>query len=140
MNLDDFQSFQSLDPEGMLAHIDGLPDQLQFAWDLGKQNPRPAFSGLQAILIAGMGGSAIGADLLPGHITGRSFQDALLEHNPNSSLFDILEVIERRIIVEKLERCNWNQTDAAEQFRIPLSTLNQKIKRLNIEIRKKGRE
>ena len=85
-------------------------------------------------------GPVIGADLLPGHITGRSYQDALLEHNPNSTLFDILEVIERRIIIEKLERCNWNQTDAAEQFRIPLSTLNQKIKRLNIEIRKKGRE
>jgi DNA-binding NtrC family response regulator len=85
-------------------------------------------------------GPVIGAELLPGHITGRSFQDAHLDHNPNSSLFDILEIIERRIIVEKLERCNWNQTDAAEQFRIPLSTLNQKIKRLNIEIRKKGRE
>src|ERR1700761_9557195 len=85
-------------------------------------------------------GPVIGSDLLPGHITGRSFQDALLEHNPNASLFDILEDIERRIIVEKLERCNWNQTDAAEQFRIPLSTLNQKIKRLNIEIRKRGRE
>ena len=84
--------------------------------------------------------SIIGSGLLPGHITGRSFQDALLEHNPNSSLFDILEDIERRIIIEKLERCNWNQTDAAEQFRIPLSTLNQKIKRLNIEIRKKARE
>jgi DNA-binding NtrC family response regulator len=85
-------------------------------------------------------GPVIGSELLPGHITGRSFQDALLEHNPNASLFDILEDIERRIIVEKLERCNWNQTDAAEQFRIPLSTLNQKIKRLNIEIRKRGRE
>ncbi len=85
-------------------------------------------------------GPVIGVELLPGHITGRSFQDALLEHNPNSSLFDILEVIERRIIMEKLERCNWNQTDAAEQFRIPLSTLNQKIKRLNIEIRKRGKE
>ena len=82
----------------------------------------------------------IGSGLLPGHITGRSFQDALLEHNPNASLFDILEDIERRIIVEKLERCNWNQTDAAEQFHIPLSTLNQKIKRLNIEIRKKARD
>ena len=82
----------------------------------------------------------IDSGLLPGHITGRSFQDALLEHNPNSSLFDILEDIERRIIIEKLERCNWNQTDAAEQFHIPLSTLNQKIKRLNIEIRKKGRD
>src|SRR6202789_855216 len=85
-------------------------------------------------------GPIIGSDLLPGHITGRSFQDALLEHNPNASLFDILEDIERRIIIEKLERCNWNQTDAAEQFHIPLSTLNQKIKRLNIEIRKKGRD
>ena len=85
-------------------------------------------------------GPSIGSDLLPGHITGRSFQDALLEHNPNASLFDILEDIERRIIIEKLERCNWNQTDAAEQFHIPLSTLNQKIKRLNIEIRKRGRE
>src|SRR5579862_9537304 len=85
-------------------------------------------------------GPIIGSDLLPGHITGRSFQDALLEHNPNASLFDIMEDIERRIIIEKLERCNWNQTDAAEQFRIPLSTLNQKIKRLNIEIRKRGRE
>jgi DNA-binding NtrC family response regulator len=82
----------------------------------------------------------IGSGLLPGHITGRTFQDALLEHNPNASLFNILEDIERRIIVEKLERCNWNQTDAAEQFHIPLSTLNQKIKRLNIEIRKKGRD
>ena len=85
-------------------------------------------------------GPMIGSELLPGHITGRSFQDALLEHNPNASLFDILEDIERRIIIEKLERCNWNQTDAAEQFHIPLSTLNQKIKRLNIEIRKRNRD
>jgi len=85
-------------------------------------------------------GPIIGSDLLPGHISGRSFRDALLEHNPNASLFDILEDIERRIIIEKLERCNGNQTEAAEQFRIPLSTLNQKIKRLTIEIRKKGRE
>jgi DNA-binding NtrC family response regulator len=85
-------------------------------------------------------GPVIGSDLLPGHITGRSFQDTLMEHNPDATLFNILEDIERRIIVEKLERCNWNQTEAAEQFHIPLSTLNQKIKRLNIEIRKKGRE
>jgi DNA-binding NtrC family response regulator len=85
-------------------------------------------------------GPVIGSDLLPGPITGRSFQDALMQINPNASLFDILEDIERRIIIEKMERCNGNQTEAAEQFRIPLSTLNQKIKRLNIEIRKKGRE
>jgi len=85
-------------------------------------------------------GPIIGSELLPGQITGRSFQDALLAHNPNSSLFNILEDIERRIIIEKLERCNWNQTETAEQFHIPLSTLNQKIKRLAIEIHKKNRE
>jgi DNA-binding NtrC family response regulator len=83
---------------------------------------------------------AIGFDLLPGHLTGRSYSSSLLEHNPDASLFDILEDIERRIIIDKLERCKWNQTDAAEQFRIPLSTLNQKIKRLSIEIKKRMKD
>lgn len=85
-------------------------------------------------------GAIIGAELLPGHLTGASYSTSLLEHNPNASLFDIMEDIERRIIMDKLERSNWNQTEAAEAFRIPLSTLNQKIKRLNIEIRKRTRE
>ena len=79
-------------------------------------------------------------DLLPGHLTGSSYSSSLLEHNPDASLFDIMEEIERRIITDRLERCNWNQTEAAEYFRIPLSTLNQKIKRLNIEIKKKNKE
>ena len=85
-------------------------------------------------------GPTINSDLLPGHLTGRSYSSSLLEHNPDASLFDILEDIERRIIMDKLERSNWNQTEAAEQFRIPLSTLNQKIKRLNIEIKKKVKD
>src|SRR6185312_6216294 len=84
--------------------------------------------------------AVIGADLLPGHLTGRHYSASLLEHNPDASLFDILEDIERRIIIDKLEHCNWNQTEAAEQFRIPLSTLNQKIKRLNVEIKKRVKE
>ena len=33
MNLEDLSRFKELDPQGMLAHIDGLPDQLQSAWD-----------------------------------------------------------------------------------------------------------
>ncbi len=36
-----------------------------------------------------------------------------------------------------LERTHWNQTEAAERFQIPLSTLNQKIKRLGIETRRR---
>ncbi|HVJ07507.1 MAG TPA: sigma-54 dependent transcriptional regulator [Acidisarcina sp.] len=85
-------------------------------------------------------GTSITSDLLPGHLTGSSYSSSLLEHNPDASLFDILEDIERRIIMDKLERSNWNQTEASEQFRIPLSTLNQKIKRLNIEIKKRVKE
>jgi DNA-binding NtrC family response regulator len=85
-------------------------------------------------------GATIGVELLPGHLTGSSYSSSLLEHSPDASLFDIMEDIERRIIMDKLERSNWNQTEASEAFRIPLSTLNQKIKRLNIEIRKRARE
>ena len=85
-------------------------------------------------------GPVVGLELLPAHLTGHSYSSSLLEHSPNASLFDILEDIERRIIIDKLERSNWNQTEAAEQFHIPLSTLNQKIKRLSIEIRKRNRE
>jgi hypothetical protein len=37
-----------------------------------------------------------------------------------------------------LERTNWNQTEASERFQVPLSTLNQKIKRLGIETRRRA--
>jgi DNA-binding NtrC family response regulator len=53
------------------------------------------------------------------------------------SLFAILEEVERRIIIDMLERTNWNQTEASERFQVPLSTLNQKIKRLGIETRRR---
>jgi DNA-binding NtrC family response regulator len=85
-------------------------------------------------------GVQIGTDLLPDHITGRGVPFPLLEHRGDSSLFDIMEECERHIIINMLEKCGWNQTEAAERFHVPLSTLNQKIKRLNIEIKKKNRE
>ena len=56
---------------------------------------------------------------------------------PEASLFDIVDDFEKRVIIEQLEKYNWSQTDTAESFRIPLSTLNQKIKRLNIEVKRK---
>ena len=54
------------------------------------------------------------------------------------SLFEIMEQIERRVIIDMLEQTGWNQTEAAERFQVPLSTLNQKIKRLGIELRRRG--
>ena len=82
----------------------------------------------------------VGADLLPDAIVGRGTPVPMMEHRGDASLFDIVEDCERHIILDMLEKCNWNQTEAAERFHVPLSTLNQKIKRLNIEIKKKVRE
>jgi DNA-binding NtrC family response regulator len=85
-------------------------------------------------------GNAIGIDLLPDYVVGRGSTLPILEDRVDGSLFDIVEDCERRIIVDMLEKSSWNQTEAAERFKVPLSTLNQKIKRLNIEIKKKHRE
>jgi DNA-binding NtrC family response regulator len=88
-------------------------------------------------------GPVVGIELLPDSIVGHGSAAKVLEHRSDASLFEIVEDCERRLIVDMLEKSNWNQTEAAERFHVPLSTLNQKIKRLNIEIRKKalaGRE
>lgn len=85
-------------------------------------------------------GPLLTPDLLPAQLRGNTFSTALLEQRPDASLFDVMEDIERRIIADRLERCNWNQTEASEFFRIPLSTLNQKIKRLNITLKKRAKE
>jgi DNA-binding NtrC family response regulator len=84
-------------------------------------------------------GPDITIDLLPDNLLGRG--SALTLHDPptDASLFEIVEDVEKRIISDMLEKCNWNQTEAAERFKVPLSTLNQKIRRLNIEIKKKTR-
>jgi len=83
-------------------------------------------------------GPTVGIDLIPDSVVGRGAPGRMFDHQSDSSLFEIVEDFERRLIVDMLEKCSWNQTDAAERFRVPLSTLNQKIKRLNIEIRKKA--
>jgi DNA-binding NtrC family response regulator len=92
----------------------------------------------RAVVLCSTG--TIGTELLPDEVLGRTNGAAIFEHRADASLFDIMEDCERRILVDMLERCDWNQTEAANKFRVPLSTLNQKIKRLSIEIRRKNKE
>jgi len=81
-------------------------------------------------------------DVLPEHVLHSSGlrirRDAKGYLAPDASLFEIVADFERRKIIEALESANWSQTEAAEALRIPLSTLNQKIKRLEISIPKKS--
>ena len=82
----------------------------------------------------------IGRDLLPESILSPSARFATLSSFSlarNISLFEIIDAFERRVIIEMLEQTSWSQTEAADNFKIPLSTLNQKIKRHGIEIKKK---
>lgn len=68
MDLDQFHSFAQIDSGGMLTFIDDLPDQLKRAWEYGLNQTLPKMGGIRQVLIAGMGGSAIGADLLAAYI------------------------------------------------------------------------
>jgi glucose/mannose-6-phosphate isomerase len=68
MDLNKHKDFTKLDPEDMLRHIDGLPNQLEIAWRQGNSLPLPEWSGIERVIITGMGGSAIGADLLNAYI------------------------------------------------------------------------
>ncbi len=61
-------------------------------------------------------GPTLSPELLPPQLRGNTFSTALLEQRPDASLFDVIEDIERRIIADRLERCNWNQTEAIGVF------------------------
>jgi glucose/mannose-6-phosphate isomerase len=64
MNLDDLDTFKEIDTLNMIGEIDNLPDQLASAYQLGMQHELPDWKEIKQVVIAGMGGSAIGADLL----------------------------------------------------------------------------
>jgi DNA-binding NtrC family response regulator len=86
--------------------------------------------------------ATVPADVLPDYLLtagGIRIRRDESGHLPaDASLFEVVAEYERRKIIEALEASNWSQTEAAETLRIPLSTLNQKIKRLNVDVRRRG--
>jgi glucose/mannose-6-phosphate isomerase len=64
-NLDDPQTYHRLDPSGMRQHIRVLPEQCQQAWQNALRFELPQhYSQVNKAVILGMGGSAIGGELL----------------------------------------------------------------------------
>jgi DNA-binding NtrC family response regulator len=94
----------------------------------------------RAVVLASQ--TTVPVDVLPEHLLEakglRIRRDESGGLAPDASLFEIVADFERKKIMEQLEASDGSQTAAAEALHIPLSTLNQKIKRLNIEIRKKS--
>ena len=65
VNLDDLKIYNKFDPENMLAHIKELPMQCEQAWQAAMDfNLPPHYANVDKVVILGMGGSAIGGDLV----------------------------------------------------------------------------
>jgi len=78
----------------------------------------------------------MGVELLPPELVSPAATRyaAFAEGEEGISLAELTDDYERRLVIEALERSNWSQTEAAQRLRVPLSTLNQKVKRLGVEI------
>ncbi|MBE0415899.1 MAG: bifunctional phosphoglucose/phosphomannose isomerase [Dehalococcoidia bacterium] len=64
-NLDDPEVYRKFDPSDMLGRISELPKQCREAWESAMSFPLPPdYAGVEKVIILGMGGSAIGGDLV----------------------------------------------------------------------------
>jgi glucose/mannose-6-phosphate isomerase len=87
MNLDDLERFKQLDTLNLLGEIDNLPDQLGYAYQLGLKHQLPDWKDFKQVVIAGMGGSAIGADLLASYCASLSPLPASIHRDYDLPLF-----------------------------------------------------
>lgn len=63
-DIDDPRTLETLDPSDMRRHLSGLPAQCRRAWQQALALPLPSgYTGVKRVVVAGMGGSAIGGDL-----------------------------------------------------------------------------
>jgi glucose/mannose-6-phosphate isomerase len=64
-SIDDPATYPSLDPDDMYRRVEQLPDQMQDAWQRAASVELPDdFRSARSVLVAGMGGSAIGGSLV----------------------------------------------------------------------------
>ncbi len=87
MNLDDLSLFRALDSQDMMGQIDQLPDQLINAYQLGLQLPLPSHKPFQYVVISGMGGSAIGADLVAAYVADQCSAPVIVHRDYGLPLF-----------------------------------------------------
>ncbi len=80
----------------------------------------------------------LGPEVLPPTVTAaRSSPAPSPPARPGASLSEIVEEFERGVLLAELEKHGYNQTETAKALRVALSTLNQKIQRLNIEVKRR---
>ncbi len=84
----------------------------------------------------------LGPEVLPASIWAardrvREVEVASIRERPEASLSEMVEDFERSVLLAELEKHGYNQTETAKSLRVALSTLNQKIQRLNIDVKRR---
>ncbi len=88
LNLDDPQVYKKYDPEGMLSHIHELPQLCRKAWQMANAFNLPQdYSRTNKVVILGMGGSAIGGDLVASLISTEAKIPVLVRRDYNLPAF-----------------------------------------------------
>jgi DNA-binding NtrC family response regulator len=84
-------------------------------------------------------GEVLTVDLLPAGFasSARVGSTAEVFSWEGQTLFEIMDNYEKKIVLQTLENFNWSQTEAADHLGIPLSTLNSKIKRLGVDVKRR---
>ena len=87
----------------------------------------------------------LGPDLLPASVLSGNREAPLsdpssFQRRAGASLAEMVEGFERRVVLEELEKHHFNQTETAKSLRVALSTLNQKIQRLGIDVKRRRAE
>jgi len=73
VDLDDLETLRRLDPGDMLGRIAELPQQCRDAWALARAFDLPAeYRAVRHVVVAGMGGSAIGGALVAGLVANEA--------------------------------------------------------------------
>ena len=117
-------------------NTDALRPLLNYSWP---GNVRELENVIERAVVLSSG-PEIGPDLLPDHLPDAELPFRCLKNMRTHPCSTSWKNASGTSSLNMLEKCAWNQTEAADRFHIPLSTLNQKIKRLSIEIKKKTRE
>jgi two-component system response regulator HupR/HoxA len=103
-------------------------------------NVRELSNEIQRLLILGGGGPTLETEALSAKIQsgGRAPAPEATEEVPEAgrgSLKDRVEILERRLLRETLERCAWNKTQAAQMLGLSRVGLNNKLDRYGLDRR-----
>lgn len=67
--LDNSSLPREVDRSGMIKHLVGFPEQVEEAIEIGRNAQLPPWKDMKGVVVVGMGGSAIGGDLVRGYLS-----------------------------------------------------------------------